>query len=118
MPGIIILQGQEAATNTDILQGTRLQNAPARGTMTFELAASDNNATNRFTATIQLPNGDTPLNAVQVPQGTGTAGVAGVLDDRLALIASFPVQQGGHVVFSCTETGDTELTWRVTFTPG
>lgn len=117
MAGVIVLQGQEAATNTDILQGTRLQNAPRNGLMTFEMSASDNNATNRFTASIQMPNGDTPLNAVQVPQGTGTAGVAGVLDDRTSMVISLPVAQGGHVVFSCTETGDTELTWRVTFTP-
>lgn len=117
MTGIIILQGQEAATNADILQGTRLQNAPSNGIMRFELSASDNNATNRYTASLQLPSGDTPLNEVQVPQGTITAGVAGVLDDRTSLIASFPVAQGGHPVLSCTETGDTELTWRVTFQP-
>jgi len=117
MPGPIVLAGQEAADNTDILQGTRLQNAPARGVMRFEMSASDNNATNRFTASIQMPNGDTPLNAVQVPQAGQTAGVAGILDDRTSLIISLPVAQGGHVVFSCTETGDTELTWRVTFSP-
>jgi len=117
MAGIIIVAGFEAATNADILQGTRLQTVPKNGFLLFEIAASDNNATDRMVASIQLPNGDTPLNAVQVTQGQLTAGVAGILDDRLALRLRFRIGQGGHCVFSCTETGDTELTWRITFTP-
>ena len=114
--GPIILSGQEAATNTDILQGTRLQSAPSNGTLTFELQASDNDATNNMTVTIQLPGGGNPLTAVRVPCGNST-GLAGVIDERTNLTATFPIQQGGHCVFSCTETADTELTWRVTFTP-
>lgn len=116
MRGVIILSDQEAATNTDILQGTRLQNMPSRGVLTFELQASDNDATNNFTVSIQLPGGDTPMNATRIPTGNST-GLAGVIDDRVDLQASFGVQQGGHTVFSCIETGATELTWRVTFTP-
>jgi len=111
---MIILSGQEAATNTDILQGTRLQTAPSNGFLTFELQASDNVAANNYTATIQLPDGDTPLVAQLVPAGAAT-GLAGIIDDREALIMRFPVDAGGHTVFSCIETGDTELTWRVTF---
>lgn len=114
--GPIILSGQEAATNTDILQGTRLQNAPSNGVVTFELQASDNDATNNFTASIALPGGDTPLDAVRVP-GTAATGLAGILNANDKLLATFGVNQGGHVVFSCVETGDTELTWRVTFSP-
>jgi len=116
MSGIIILSGQEAASNTDILQGTRLQSAPAGGAMTFELQSADNDATNNYTVSIQLPGGDTPLNGSRVPCGN-SAGLAGVIDDRNDLKATFPVGQGGHTVFSCVETGDTELSWRVTFTP-
>jgi len=117
MAGIIVIGGQETATNTDILQGTRLQTVPKNGFLLFELAASDNNATDNYTASIQLPNGDTPLNVVPVPQGSATAGVAGILDDRLALRLRFRIGQGGHCVFSCIETNDSEMTWRVTFTP-
>jgi len=117
MASIIITAGFEAATNTDILQGTRLQTVPRNGFLLFELSASDNNATNRMAVSVQLPNGDTPLNLVHVPQGQLTAGTAGILDDRLALRLRFRIAQGGHCVFSCTETGDTELTWRVTFSP-
>ena len=112
----IILSGQESADNSDILQGTRLQTVPANGVMTFELQASDNDATNNFTASVQLPGGDTPMNATRIPCGN-TGGLAGVIDERTNLTASFLIRQGGHVVFSVDETGDAELSWRVTYTP-
>lgn len=114
MAGIIILSGQEAASNADILQGTRLQTVPQGGFLTFELQASDNDATNNIAASIQLPSGDTPLESVRI---SGGGGVPGILNDDDKLQASFQVAQGGHTVFSCTETGDTELTWRITYTP-
>ena len=112
----IIVSDQEAATNADILQGTRLQTIPASGNLTFELQASDNDATNNYTVSIQMPGGDTPMNAVRIPAGNST-GLAGVIDERTDLQATFPIQQGGHCVFSCTEAGTAELTWRVTYTP-
>jgi hypothetical protein len=116
MPGPIIVSGQEAADNTDILQGTRLQTVPRGGYLTFELQASDNDATNNYTASVQLPNGDTPMNTVRIPCGN-TSGLAGVIDDRTCLTATFPITQGGHCVFSVDETGDAELSWRVTYSP-
>jgi len=116
MPGIIIVSDQEAASNTDILQGTRLQNVPSNGVLTFELQASDSDATNNYVVSIQLPSGDTPMNGVRIPCGNST-GLAGVIDERTNLTASFHVAQGGHSVFSTVETGDSELSWRVTFTP-
>jgi hypothetical protein len=112
----IILSDQEAASNTDILQGTRLQTVPAGGFLTFELQASDNDATNNFAVSVQMPGGDTPMNGTRIPCGNST-GLAGVIDERTNLTATFPIQQGGHAVFSCTETGTAELTWRVTYTP-
>lgn len=111
----IIVSGQETATNTDILQGTRLQTVPSNGALTFELQASDNDATNNYTASIEMPNGDTPLNDVRIPCGNST-GLAGVIDERTDLQATFGVAQGGHCTLSTIETGDSELTWRVTFT--
>ncbi len=110
------MSDQESATNTDILQGTRLQTVPAGGFLTFELQASDNDATNNFTASVQMPGGDTPMNGTRIPCGNST-GLAGVIDERTNLTATFPIAQGGHAVFSCTETGTAELTWRVTYTP-
>jgi len=117
MPGTIILSSQEAGSNTDILQGTRLQTVPASGVLSFELQAADNDGTNNYVASVQMPNGDTPMNAVRIPCGNST-GLAGVIDGRTALKARFRIAQGGHCVFSTVETGDSELTWRVTYTPG
>lgn len=117
MAGIIIESGQEAGSNTDILASNRLQTVPSRGYLLFEAQASDNDGTNNYTISIDMPNGDTPAKDVRVPCGNST-GLAGVLDDRTAFRARFKIGQGGHPSFSCTETGDAELTWRVTFQPG
>lgn len=116
MPGNIIVGGLETGTNTDILQGTRLQSAPAGGSLTFEIQAADAIAANNYSVSIQLPNGDTPMNGVPVPAGA-VAGLAGIIDEREDLQATFPVGQGGHTVFSCVEVGDTEMSWRVTYRP-
>lgn len=113
--GPIILSGQELATNSDILQGTRLQTVPQGGILTFELQAENNSAAANYTVSVQMPNGDTPLNSVRVP-GCNPA-LPGVIDERQNLTISFPIMQGGHCVFSATETGTTSLSWRVTYTP-
>lgn len=113
--GPIILSDVESATNADILQGTRLQTVPAGGVLTFELQAALNTAANNYAVSVQMPNGDTPLNNVRVP-GCNPA-TTGVIDERQNLTVSFPIMQGGHCVFSSTETGNTELSWRVTYTP-
>ena len=60
--GPIILSNLEAASNADILQGTRLQTVPAGGILTFELQAAEASITNNYTVSVQMPNGDTPMN--------------------------------------------------------
>lgn len=116
MAGIIVVSGQITATTADILQGTRLQTVPANGSLSFEMQAADADATNSATVSIQLPDGSTPLNGALVP-GNGTAGSAGVIDDRLALKLRFRIGQGGHCVFGITETGTTTVTYRIVFRP-
>lgn len=113
--GPIILSSSESGTNADILQGTRLQTVPAGGILTFELQALAATDVNNFVVSVQMPNGDTPLNNVLVP-GCNPA-QSGVIDERQNLTVSFPIMQGGHCVFSATETGTSVLTWRVTYTP-
>jgi len=113
--GPIILAGFEAATNADILQGTRLQTVPAGGVLTFELQTNQSDAGNFHAVSVQMPNGDTPLNNVRIP-GTSPAD-DGIIDERQNLTVSFPIMQGGHCVFSTTETGTCNLAWRVTYTP-
>lgn len=113
--GPIILSSVENATNSDILQGTRLQTVPAGGVLTFELQSSLNETSHNYAVSVQMPNGDTPLNNVRVPCCNPSLG--GVIDERQNLTVSFPIMQGGHCVFSCTETGTATLAWRVTYTP-
>ncbi len=113
MEGMIVLSDAIAATNADILQGTRLQTVPAGGYLTFELQANLANATNNYNVSIQLPDGSTPMNGVIVPGAT-----ADIIDDRQKLMATFAIAQGGHCVFSLTETGTALAMFRVTYTPG
>ncbi len=113
--GPIILSSVENGTNADILQGTRLQTVPAGGVLTFELQADKNTPSDNYAVSVQMPNGDTPLNSVRAP-GSNPA-LDGVIDERQNLTVSFPIMQGGHCVFSCIETGTTSLAWRVTYTP-
>jgi len=101
------------ATNADILNGTRLNAIPYNGTLTFEVMANLANATNRYTMTIQLPNGDVPVDSQTVPAGQEVDGaLGGQLDDRLLFRMSFPAFQGGHFNISLTETGTAVCTWQ------
>ncbi len=113
--GPIILSSYEDSSNTDILQGTRLQTVPAGGILTFELQCEIADSSNNGVVSIQMPNGDTPMNNTLIP-GTN-AQEKGIIDERMNLTVSFPITQGGHCVFSYTETGTNQLTWRVTYTP-
>jgi len=113
MRGIIVESDIESASNTDILQGTRLQTVPSNGILSFEISADLGTAAANYTTSVQLPDGQTPMTNVRVP----ASGVIGGLDDRDKLGVAFPIGQGGHPVFSVTETGTAVLTWRVVFTP-
>lgn len=113
MAGVIVLSNRETATNADILSGTRLQTVPAGGFLTFEMQANSNTATDNIQVSIQMPNGDTPLNNVYVPAGA----TADALNANDKMMITLPIQQGGHTVFSCTETGSTAFSWRVTYSP-
>lgn len=116
MKGVIIESGFIIGTNNDLLTSTRLQTAPSDGTMVFQVQASDNDATNSYKIDLQLPDSDVPMVAQDVPMGQ-TAGLAGMLDERLMLQYATQVGKGGRVVFGLTEDGDAECTWRVIFTP-
>lgn len=109
---MITVSGFEAATNADVLANSRLVTVPA-GYVKVECQAADNVAANKYTCSLTLPDGSAPWLNVDVPGGR-TAGLAGVIDDDLSLSGVYPVFQPGHITLSFTETGDTEVTWRVT----
>jgi hypothetical protein len=113
MPGVIVLSDIETASNSDILQGTRLQTVPAGGYLTFEMQANVNSSTDFHSVSIQMPNGDTPLNGVRIPDGV----TDNALNNNDKTQITLPIQQGGHTVFSTAETGAAVLTWRVSYTP-
>jgi len=104
-----------AATDTDVLNGTRLNSIPYAGIVTFEFQASLADATNNYVLTLQLPNGDVPVDGVIVPGNNPALG--GVLDERTLLRMSFPAANGGHFVVSLTESGTAICIWRAVLTP-
>ncbi len=101
-----------AATNTDILQATRLQTLMGGGVLTIEVSASATAAANNMVMSLQLPNGKTPLNGVLIPVGSA----AGSLDDRTSLKFRVAIGQGGgHPVFSMVLTGTSIVIFRATY---
>jgi len=110
----IILIGQLAASNLDILNGTRLASAPYNGIMTFKFAATVALlGTNDYVVSIKLPSGDVPIDAQMAPLAPGN----GNLDSRLVMTVSFKIQQGGDVIFSSTLTGTSIFGYAVRFAP-
>lgn len=103
------------ATDADILAGTRLNAIPYNGTLTIDLLADLSNATNNFAVTIQLPGGEVPVDAQQIPGANPSLG--GVLDERQLLRFSFKATIGGHFNISLTETGAAIATWRAVLSP-
>ncbi len=98
------------ATDTDILAApSRLAAIPANGVMTVETSTSDAESTNNGALTIQLPNGDIPLDLVVIPAWAAVLGADGVLDARTQMALTFGVGQGGHVLLQYTMTGVVSL---------
>ena len=115
---MIYLTGSEAATNTDVLDNTRLTSIPYGGQLTIQALANLNNATNRFSITIQLPDGKVPVDTQFVSAGQEVEGaLGGQLDSRLLDQWTFPAAQGGHFTISFTETGTAIVTWRIVLRP-
>ena len=103
------------ATDTDILNGTRLNAIPYNGQLTLDFLADLNDATNHFLLTIQLPNGDVPVDTQKIPGANPALG--GVLDERQLSRFVFKAYQGGHFNISLTEVGAAICMWRVVLSP-
>jgi len=115
---MIYLTGVEAATNTDILNNTRLSSIPYVGLLTIQCLANLNNATNRYALTIQLPDGSVPVDSQFVSGNQDVEGaLGGQLDQRFLDQFSFPSGLGGHFTISFTETGTAIVAWRVVLSP-
>lgn len=103
-----------SATNTDVLAApSRLAAIPYSGTLIMEFQAEMSSDTNHFDLTVQLPNGDVPLDGVRLPLGATAGAING--NDKYSL--SFPARQGGHVLVDLTETGTAIVNCRFTLMP-
>jgi len=112
---VIFEQAVIIATDTDVLNGTRLNSIPYNGTLTLQFSANLATAAAQFVLDIQLPNGENPVSA-QIVAGD-IAGADGVLDTRSLTQFSFPAAQGGHFTISLTETGTAIAIWRAVLRP-
>lgn len=114
---MIYLRSTIIATNADVLNDTRLSSIPYNGTLTVQAQANLGNATNNFAITIQLPDGNVPVDAQQVAAGQEGDALGGQLDTRYLDQWSFPAAQGGHFTIQLTETGGAICTFRVVLRP-
>lgn len=115
---MIFEQAVIVATDADVLNGTRLNAIPYNGNITLQFCSNLANATNSYAVTIQLPNGDVPVDSQIVACGLSVENVlGGQLDTRFLTQFTFPATQGGHFTFSFTETGAAILIWRAVLTP-
>lgn len=102
------------ASDTDVIAApSRLAAIPYNGVLVIEMQATTWDASNYWSITIQLPDGSTPLDAFNPPEGVTDGGLN--MNDKYTV--SFPVSQGGHITIDCTETGTSELFIRCTLTP-
>lgn len=114
---MIYLRSTVIASVTDLLNNTRLSSIPYNGTLVIQAQANLGNATNNFAITIQLPNGEVPVDSQQVAAGDEVDALGGQLDNRYLDQWSFPAPQGGHFTISLTETGTAIATTRVVLRP-
>ncbi len=106
----IIVTGNEAASNTNLLSGSRLETIPAGARfLHFRCSCDLNDATNNWALTIELPLGTIPVDAQRVPANGD--GAVGVLDERTLLQWTWPAVPGGRFIISAVETGTAVFTW-------
>jgi len=104
-----------AATNTDVLAGGRLNAIPYNGTLVLRFLADLGDATNNYALTLQLPNGDVPVDSQTVWASQSAADM--VMDDREVMQFAFSAFQGGHFVVSLTESGTAVCGFQAILTP-
>jgi hypothetical protein len=106
----ILITGNEIASNTNLLSGTRLETIPAGARfLHFRCSADLNTAAANYALTIELPLGTIPVDAQRVP--ANAAGTEGVLDERTLLQWTWPAVPGGRFIIAVVETGTTVFTW-------
>ncbi len=105
MPRVIKEAFQFTATNADILAApSRLAAIPRNGLLVVEVSTTDCDGTNFGQLTIQMPDGDIPLEDVIIPANGFSVG-DNILHEDTKLMVSLAATQGGHVGVAYTENG-------------
>lgn len=113
---MILEQFLISATNTDVLSTGRLNSIPYAGMLSLQFLADLGDATNFYQLTLQLPNGDVPIDTQVVP--ASGSGLDSVMDARELLEVKIPItSSGGHVTVSLTENGTATCAFRAILTP-
>ena len=112
---MIYESGIVTATTADLLSGGRLNAIPYGGTLTIELLADLNSATNNYAVTIQKPNGDVPIDAQVVPGSNPSLG--GLLGERQLPRMSVRAKPGRHFTVTRTGAGTALCNWRAVLSP-
>lgn len=100
-----------AASDTDVLAApSRLAALPGDGVMTIEVSATDCDASNYGSLTLQLPDGEVPFENLIIP-ANGYSTADSVLHDDTAVQVQMEVSQGGHVSLAYSETGTVALAY-------
>ena len=106
----ILVTGNEVASNTNLLTGTRLETIPAGAAfLHFRCSVDLNDASNNYALTIELPLGTIPVDGQRVP--ANAQGADGVLDERTLLQWTWPALPGGRFIISVVESGTAVFTW-------
>ncbi len=108
----ILLTGQEAAANTNLLANSRLETIPAGArALHFRCQADVLNATNAMSLTIELPSGMIPVDGQLVPACAGN--IIGALDERTLMQWTWAAVPGGRFILSVVDTNGTAtiFTW-------
>ena len=108
----ILLTGQEAAANTNLLANSRLETIPAGArALHFRCQADVLNATNAMSLTIELPSGLIPVDGQLIPACAGN--IIGALDERTLMQWTWAAVPGGRFIISVVDTSGTAtiLTW-------
>ncbi len=113
----IYLRSTIIATDSDFLNASRLSAIPYNGRLVIQVQANLGNATNNWAITIQLPNGEVPVDSQQVAAGQEGDALGGQLDTRYLDMFTYDAPQGGHFTISLTETGTAICTVRVVLSP-
>lgn len=104
-----------SATNADVLSVGRLNAIPYNGQLELVFLSDLGDATNNYNLTIQLPNGDVPVDGQTVFASSHATDMN--VDTREAMRFKFRATQGGHFVVSLTENGTAVCAFVAILTP-